>query len=97
MREKTMQTPRSAKKHGEGFLQTPKQIFPYMVRTMVRQVVPLQPVEVNSGADSPLQPLEDPMLKQASGRTCSLVGDPSWISLFLKDCIPWKGPTAAFW
>ena len=31
-----------------------------MVKTMVRQAVPLQPMEVNSGADIHLQPVEDP-------------------------------------
>jgi len=32
------------------------------------------------------------VLKQAPGRTCGSVGDPSFSSLFLKDCTPWKGP-----
>ena len=31
-----------------------------MVKTMVRQAVPLQPMEVNGGADIHLQPVEDP-------------------------------------
>ncbi|PKU42801.1 protein pxr1-like [Limosa lapponica baueri] len=53
-------------------------------KTMVRQAVPLQPMEVNGGADIHLQPIEDPilelmnapergcnpMLEQAPGRTC---------------------------
>jgi len=33
-------------------------------KTMVRQAVPLQPMEVNSGADIHLQPTEDPMPEQ---------------------------------
>ncbi|KAK4810953.1 hypothetical protein QYF61_013361 [Mycteria americana] len=35
-----------------------------MVKTMVRQVVPLQPMEVHGGADIHLQPVEDPMPEQ---------------------------------
>ena len=33
-------------------------------KTMVRQVVPLLPMEVHSAADIHLQPMEDPMLEQ---------------------------------
>ncbi|PKU46070.1 protein pxr1-like [Limosa lapponica baueri] len=36
-----------------------------MVKTMVRHSVPLQPMEVNSGTDIYLQPIEDPMPEQA--------------------------------
>ncbi|XP_049650093.1 AN1-type zinc finger protein 5-like isoform X1 [Accipiter gentilis] len=35
-----------------------------MVKTMVRQVILLQPMEVNGGADIHLQPVEDPMVEQ---------------------------------
>ena len=35
-----------------------------VVKTMVRQAVPLQPMEVHGGADIHLQPLEDPTLEQ---------------------------------
>ncbi|GAB0204530.1 acid sphingomyelinase-like phosphodiesterase 3b [Grus japonensis] len=35
-----------------------------MVKTMVRQAVPLQPMEVHSGADIHLQPVEDPTPEQ---------------------------------
>ncbi|KAK4809954.1 hypothetical protein QYF61_002911 [Mycteria americana] len=35
-----------------------------MVETMVRQAVPLQPMEVNGGTDIHLQPMEDPTLEQ---------------------------------
>ncbi|GAB0183081.1 acid sphingomyelinase-like phosphodiesterase 3b [Grus japonensis] len=35
-----------------------------MEKTMVRQAVPLQPMEDDGGADIHLQPLEDPMLEQ---------------------------------
>ncbi|GAB0205811.1 hypothetical protein GRJ2_003046700 [Grus japonensis] len=34
-------------------------------KTMVRQAVPLQPMEVHGGADICLQPVEDPMPEQA--------------------------------
>ncbi|GAB0205660.1 AN1-type zinc finger protein 5-like [Grus japonensis] len=33
-------------------------------KTMLRQAVPLQPMEVHGGADIHLQPMEDPMLEQ---------------------------------
>ena len=35
-----------------------------MVKTMVRQAVPLQPMEVHGGADIHLQPVEDPTPEQ---------------------------------
>ncbi|GAB0186125.1 mitochondrial enolase superfamily member 1 [Grus japonensis] len=35
-----------------------------MEKTMVKQAVPLQPMEVNGGADIHLQPMEDPMPEQ---------------------------------
>ncbi|GAB0184528.1 AN1-type zinc finger protein 5-like [Grus japonensis] len=35
-----------------------------MEKTMVRQAVPLQPMEDDSGADIHLQPVEDPMSEQ---------------------------------
>ena len=37
---------------------------PVVMKTMVRQAVPLQPREVHRGADLHLQPREDPMLEQ---------------------------------
>ena len=68
MRETTLQTPRSEKKEGEEVLQAPEQRFPPqpMVKTMVRQAVPLQCREVHSGADLHLQPREDPTLEAVS-------------------------------
>ncbi|PKU44091.1 hypothetical protein llap_5610 [Limosa lapponica baueri] len=55
-----------------------------MMKTVVRQAVPLQPMEVNGGADIYLQPVEvpkggcggahgDPTLEQVPGRTCEPV------------------------
>ncbi|GAB0182127.1 acid sphingomyelinase-like phosphodiesterase 3b [Grus japonensis] len=35
-----------------------------MMKTMVKQAVPLQPMKVHSGADIHLHPWEDPMLEQ---------------------------------
>ena len=35
-----------------------------VVKTMVRQAVPLQPMEVHGGADIHLQPVEDPIPEQ---------------------------------
>ena len=39
-----------------------------MGKTMVRQAVPLQPMEVHGGADLHLQPMEDPMPEQVDAR-----------------------------
>ena len=39
-----------------------------MVKTVVRQAAPLQPVEVNSGADIHLQPVEDPTPEQVDAQ-----------------------------
>jgi len=54
LRETTLQTPRSVKKEGEEVVQVPEQrIFPLqlVMKTMVRQAVPLQSMEVHSGGD----------------------------------------------
>ncbi|GAB0183117.1 hypothetical protein GRJ2_000777000 [Grus japonensis] len=37
-------------------------------KTMVRQAVPLQPMEVNGGADIHLQPMEDPTPEQVDAQ-----------------------------
>ena len=68
MRETTMQTPRSLKKEGGGAPGARAEIPLQPVgKTMVRQAVPLQPTEVNSGAEIPLQPVEDPTPEQVAG------------------------------
>ena len=65
MRERTLQTPRSAKKEGEEVFPLPEQIpLQPVVKTMVKQVVPLQPVEVHGGAHIHLQLAEDPTPEQ---------------------------------
>ena len=57
-----------------------------------RQAVPLQPMEVNGGAEIPLQPVEDPTPEQVAGpgegRDC--VGEPT-LEQFAEDCGVWKG------
>ncbi|KAK4828885.1 hypothetical protein QYF61_001443 [Mycteria americana] len=73
-----------------------------VVKTMVRQAVPLQPMEVHSGADIHLQPVEDLMLEQDCTlwkgpmqeqfvKNCSL-WEGSMLEKFVKDCILWVGP-----
>lgn len=32
-------------------------------------------------------------MEKFASRTCDLLGDPHWISVFLKDCTMGKGPT----
>ena len=51
MRETTLQTPRSVKKEGERCSSAGAEIpLQPMVKTMVRQAVPLQPMEVHGQA-----------------------------------------------
>jgi len=56
VKETTLQTPRSVKKEREEVLKTLEQSLPLQpeVKTMVRQVVPLQPMEVHGRVDSHL-------------------------------------------
>ena len=70
MREATLQTPRSGKKEGGGGAPGTGAEIPLqpVVKTMVRQAVPLQPMDVHSGADIHLQPVEDPMPEQMDAR-----------------------------
>ena len=53
MKETTLQTPSSVKKEGEEVPEMPEQSLPLklMMKTMVRQLVPLQSMEVHGGAD----------------------------------------------
>ena len=70
IRESTLQTPRSVQKEGgEGAPGTGAEIPLQPVgKTMVRQAVPLQPMEVQGGADLHLQPMEDPTLEQVGAQ-----------------------------
>ena len=53
MRETTLETPRSAEKEGGGARHVKAESLPLqlMMKTVVRQAVPLQSIEVHSGAD----------------------------------------------
>ncbi|GAB0204275.1 AN1-type zinc finger protein 5-like [Grus japonensis] len=65
-----------------------------MEKTMVRQAVPLQPMEVNGGADIHLQPAEDPTLEQVDapegGR--DPMGSPHWSRFAGRACDPVGDP-----
>ena len=66
-------------------------------KTMVRQAVPLQPMEVRGGADIHLQPMEDPMPEQVDVPKggCDPVGSPRWSRLLAGPVAPWREePTA---
>ena len=52
-------------------------------------------MEAHAGPGSwqDLWPMERSLCRSRfSVRTCALLGDPHWSSLFLKDCTLWKGP-----
>ncbi|KAM9591242.1 uncharacterized protein ACIBXB_006115 [Morphnus guianensis] len=59
-----------------------------VVKTMVRQVVPLQPMEVNGGADIHLQPLEDPTPEQVDvpDGGCDPIRRPRWSRFSGRTC-----------
>ena len=83
MRGTTLQTPRSVQK--EGVLQALEQIrLQPMEKTMVRQAVPLQPMEDDGGADIHLQPMEDPTLEHDP------MGSPHWSRLLAGPVAPWR-------
>ncbi|GAB0179611.1 mitochondrial enolase superfamily member 1 [Grus japonensis] len=71
-----------------------------MEKTMVRQAVPLQPMEVHSGADIHLQPVEDPMPEQVDvpEGDCDPMGSPRWSRLLAGPVDLWrKEPTLEQW
>jgi len=61
-----------------------------MMKIMVSQAVPLQPMEVHGGADTHLQPMEDPMLEQADVPRggCDPVESPRWSRLLAGPVAP---------
>ncbi|PKU45706.1 hypothetical protein llap_4002 [Limosa lapponica baueri] len=61
-----------------------------MVKTVVRQAVTLQPMELNGGADIHLQPMEDPMLEQvdAPDSDCDPMGSLCWSRLLAGHVAP---------
>ncbi|GAB0185838.1 AN1-type zinc finger protein 5-like [Grus japonensis] len=63
-----------------------------MEKTMVRQAVPLQPMEVDGGAEIPLQPMEDPTLEQVEVPEggCDPMGSLHWSRLLAGPMDPWK-------
>jgi len=83
VREPTLQTPRPVKKEGEEVLQALEQIpLQPVMKTMVRQAVPLQPMRVHGAADIHLQPVE--------GTPCCS----RWMCL--KEAVtPWGAPAGA--
>ena len=67
-----------------------------MVKTMVRQAVPLQPMEVYGGADIHLQPVEDPMLEQVDvpEGSCDPMESPCWSRFPSAAVAPGRGAHA---
>ncbi|KAK4827692.1 hypothetical protein QYF61_020826 [Mycteria americana] len=61
-------------------------------KTMVRQVVRLQPMEVHGGADIYLQPMEDPMLEQVDmpKKGYDPTDSPCWSRLLAGPVTPWR-------
>ncbi|GAB0190592.1 AN1-type zinc finger protein 5-like [Grus japonensis] len=59
---------------------------------MVRQAVPLQPMEDDGGAEIHLQPVEDPTVEQveAPERVCDAVGSSCWSKLLAGPVDPWR-------
>ncbi|KAK4828264.1 hypothetical protein QYF61_024871 [Mycteria americana] len=58
----------ASRKVREAHMSTYNKLVKPMVKTMVRQAVPLQPMEVNSGADIHLQPVQDPTPEQVGAQ-----------------------------
>ncbi|GAB0208317.1 AN1-type zinc finger protein 5-like [Grus japonensis] len=63
-----------------------------MEKTMVKQAVPLQPMEVNGGADIHLQPMEDPMPEQVEAPEGGYdpMGSPRWSKLLAGPVDLWR-------
>ncbi|GAB0207658.1 AN1-type zinc finger protein 5-like [Grus japonensis] len=63
-----------------------------MVKTMVKQADPLQPMEVDGGADIHMQPVEDPTPEQvdAPKGDCDPVGSPCWSKLLAGPVDSWE-------
>ncbi|GAB0183894.1 AN1-type zinc finger protein 5-like [Grus japonensis] len=63
-----------------------------MEKTMVRQAVPLQPMEADGGADIHLQPVEDPTPEQVDAPKggCDPMGSPHWSRLLAGPVDPWR-------
>ncbi|GAB0179861.1 hypothetical protein GRJ2_000451400 [Grus japonensis] len=61
---------------------------------MVRQAVPLRPMEDGGGADIHLQPMKDPSPEQVDvlERGCDPVGSPRWSRFAGRTCDPMGDP-----
>ncbi|GAB0204715.1 AN1-type zinc finger protein 5-like [Grus japonensis] len=59
---------------------------------MVKQAVPLQPMEDDGGAGIHLQPMEDPMPEQVEAPEggCDPMGSPRWSKLLAGPVVPWR-------
>ena len=66
-------------------------------KAMVRQAVPLQPMEDAGGTDIHLQPMEDPMPEQVDAPRggCDPVGSPHWSRLLAGLVALWGTHTGA--
>ncbi|KAK4806844.1 LOW QUALITY PROTEIN: hypothetical protein QYF61_012565 [Mycteria americana] len=85
-----MQTPRSGGGGGAPGTRAEIPLQP-VVKTMVKQVVPLQPMEVHSGGDIHLQPVEDPTLEQVDAPEggCDPMGSLYWSRLLAGPVTLW--------
>ncbi|GAB0181776.1 hypothetical protein GRJ2_000642900 [Grus japonensis] len=65
-----------------------------MVKTTVRQAVPLQPMEDDGGADIHLQPMEDPTPEQVDAPEggCDPMGSSRWSRFAGRTCDPMGDP-----
>lgn len=60
-----------------------------LVKTVMKEIVSLQPVEVNGGVDIHLQPMEDTTLEQVNARRMPM-GSPHWSRLQAVPVAMWK-------
>ncbi|GAB0189321.1 AN1-type zinc finger protein 5-like [Grus japonensis] len=63
-----------------------------MEKTVVKQAVPLQPMDIRSGTDIHLQPVEDPTLEQVDAPEggCDPMGSTHWSRLLAGPVAPWR-------
>jgi len=60
-----------------------------VVKTMVRQEVPMQPMEIHGAADIHLQPMEQEQVDAPKGG-CDSMGNPRWSRLLPGPVAPWR-------
>jgi len=95
VKETTLQTPGSGKKEGGGGdRDTRADSLPLqlVMKTMMRQVVPLQSMEVHGGADIHLQPMEGTSCwsRWMPEARCDLAGSPRWSRLLAGPADSWR-------